>query len=166
MDPVEWQFHGREKRKRKKEESSATLRLCPEIDYMYCSRPSCAGCPHDKGGKKKAELEETPGELQEVERAPIPFRERPPEEKHDYEERIGACRMRMPHGKGVYPGVVGDMLTIAAELGNSPMWVYRTLMTGGTDFMVNVPLLHEIARQKNYKAGWVWIKRKELSNGR
>jgi hypothetical protein len=32
--------------------------------------------------------------------------------------------------------------------------------------MVNVPLLCEIGRQKNFKPGWAWIKAKEIRAAR
>jgi hypothetical protein len=53
------------------------------------------------------------------------------------------------------------MIKIADELGNQPMWIYHKLNGEGRK-SVNVSLLEEISRQKNFKRGWSWVQREKL----
>jgi len=55
-------------------------------------------------------------------------------------------------------GPIGILLDIAEDLGRSPMWVYWLLSEGRVT--VNVPLIHEIARQKGYKPGWAYFRKR------
>jgi superfamily II DNA or RNA helicase len=151
----DWRFNGREKRPRVKSPMVA-LKLCPELDFLYCDKPSCAGCEHNRSGRKERKLELVEGSLKEI-KSPVKYTSMPPDQKLAYEARIseaveGFARMR--------PGAVGDMLKIADELGKNPLWVYFKL--SGKKSAVDVTLLHEIARLKKYKRGWVWFQKNRI----
>jgi len=71
LAPYTWKFDGRERRRRAKGPDPAALRLCPELDYMYCERPTCANCPHNLTGARDRKLEQIEADLVE---AASPFR--------------------------------------------------------------------------------------------
>jgi superfamily II DNA or RNA helicase len=157
LEPHQWQFYGKEKRPRAKEASEASLRLCPEIDFMYCDKRSCLGCEHNKTGRKSLVVETVDGKLVEA-HAPLELKKRQPEERREYVDRINAA-VEKCNGL-IHPGAVGDLLAIARELKRNEMWVYWRLSAGMRT--VNVPVLSEIARQKGYKPGWVYFRRKDI----
>jgi len=149
-----WRFKGTEKRhKRKDSNISINLRLCPELDFMYCDRPSCQNCPHGKTGaqiaQRRADLEQIEGSLKEI-KSPVEWKSRPFWERRDYVDKINA-EIESYHRKPG-PGPVEELIGIADALGRDPMWVYWRLSEGQR--LVNVSLLHEIARIKGYKPGW------------
>lgn len=166
LAPYEWNFHGREKPKRKRD-SEDVLRLCPEIDFMYCDKRTCIGCPHNHSGKTIRNFEFVNAELIEAE-SPIKLNDRPPEEKREFIDRINHAKTCWHAGDpSIKKGAIGDMLAIANELGRDPMWVYWKLAKDR--LTVQVSILHEIARQRGYKPGWAWFKKKmikeRLENG-
>ena len=59
---------------------------------------------------------------------------------------------------------VKNLLEVANDLKRQSIWVYHHLAKG--ELKVNVSLLAEIEKQKEYKAGWAWNKRKELEKYR
>jgi superfamily II DNA or RNA helicase len=165
--PYDWQFYGTEKTGKKKEDQGVTLRLCPEIDFLYCEKKSCEGCPHNSTGKKERKIEEIEGQLQEIEN-PVKLGDRPFTERRQYVDKINGLiedyRQAESQGK-IAPGPIGELLTIAAALGRKPLWVYYRL-ADPENLAVNVTLLHEIARQKNYKVGWVYFCAKQIEERR
>ena len=130
-------------------DNEASLRLCAEIDFMYCDRPSCAGCVHNTSGRKVRQLEKVAVDLVEAP-SPAPFNERPLEERREYAERIHQAVEKCKDE--VVPEAITELLSVARKLGRNPLWVYWKLSKRRRT--VNVPLLHEIARQKGYKPGW------------
>lgn len=158
----DWNFEGAEKRRKSKKPDVAHLRLCPEIDYLYCEKPTCTGCPHNKNGKGRRNLEELEGNLEKIE-SPVKLSDRPFDEQRKYVDKIGSLIDDFKESElvgKIAPGPIGDMLSIANALGRNPMWVYHELTRDRKS--VNIPLLHEIARQKSYKAGWVYFQIKNL----
>lgn len=158
---IEWNFTGTEKRKRNKKDIN--IKLCPHMDYMYCQKKSCVGCPHNPGGEIDARkpMVIIPAELEE--KKPLKYGERPPEERREFQDRINAAIMEFrqaPEGE-ILSGPVAELLAIAQEFGYGVLWVYWRLTTENRK-SVNVPLLHEIARQCDYKKGWTWHKSKEI----
>jgi hypothetical protein len=99
-----------------------------------------------------------PAELEEKAK-PIKLADRPPEEKREFQDRINAAAME--YRTDMSTGAVGEMLKIADECGYSVYWVYHQLTDDGRH-TVNVPLLAEIARQKGWKPGWVYVARKKI----
>jgi len=169
LENITWNFEGREVRKREK--IGAPIRLCPARDYMYCDDPGCArGCKLDPNAalNPRGSLEVIDAPL--VERtAKAALRDYPPDERSAIEKRIATATAEFIHAAEADPthiesGPVGALLQIADELGYAPMWVYWRLMPRAAG-IVNVPLLHEIARQKEYKPGWAWWKRKQIRDG-
>jgi superfamily II DNA or RNA helicase len=162
LAPYGWQFNGTEKRGKRKSHDDITARLCPEIDFLYCEKRSCIGCEHYRGGPRGRESYEVDVELQETP-APVRMARRPFDEKRKFVDKIGQLVDDFWHGEAegeIRPGPIGELLTVAAALGRQPMWVYHELTRD--QIAVNIPLLHEIARQKKYKAGWVYFQIKQL----
>jgi len=166
--PHEWQFDGRERRKRA-EKPAVVARLCPELDFLYCDRPSCAGCPRAPadGRDPRKPIETVDADLVEA-ASPVPLSERPPHERLFIETQIDhlaktACA-EMAGARGqmttIAAGAIGELLAHARGLGRDPMWVYWRLSEGRAS--VNVPLLCEIGRQAGYAHGWAWYRRREV----
>ena len=131
--------------------------LCPHLDFLYCPDPHCRTCPHNPDRTvidARQPMVVIPADLTEV-TCPIPMAERPPEERRELQDRIGAAVLEFKAGEGVIlPGPVGELLKIAESLGYAVLWVYYRL-TDENRKTVNVPLLAEIARQKKYHPWWV-----------
>jgi superfamily II DNA or RNA helicase len=153
----DWAFYGREKRKPNKDKQETILRLCPEIDYMYCEKRSCVGCVHNKSGRTERKLEVVDVDL--VEAKPVKLGDRPREEKKEFVDRINAAIMKF-ESEGVKSGAVGDLLKVAKELGYTEMWTYYRL--NKNKHMVNRPLLHEIGRELGRKPGWAYFAAKRM----
>lgn len=157
LDKIDWNFHGKEKRKRvKTDERLTTLRLCSNC-YMYFEGNICPNCGTACGTKQREELKKVEAELTEIE--PIALSDRPPEEKKEYIDRIESA-------VGRYSSIgdcqaVTDMIRIADELGNQPMWVYHKL-NPEKRCSVNVTLLGEICRIKKYSPKWIWVQTQKL----
>ena len=131
--------------------------LCPHLDFLYCPDPHCRTCPHNPDRTvidARQPMVVIPTDLTEI-TCPIPMAERPPEERRELQDRIGAAVLEFKAGEGVIlPGPVGELLKIAESLGYAVLWVYYRL-TDENRKTVNVPLLAEIARQKKYHPWWV-----------
>jgi superfamily II DNA or RNA helicase len=164
LQPHQWQFHGREKRKREPVQD-VRLRLCPET-FLYCERPSCVGCEHNTTQRKTRAEAVVDCQLTEV-ASPVPLRDRPLEERQEFVDRmnaaIAAASQALAAGNvSLAAGPIGDLLRLAKITGRKPQWVYHVLSEGRVT--VNVPLLSEIARQAGYKAGWVFYQRREIGD--
>jgi superfamily II DNA or RNA helicase len=164
LTPREWNFYGTTKRKKgEDQDEDVVARLCPALDFMYCEKPSCVGCEHNKTGEDDIrEQQVVDVELEEV-APPIKLKERPAEERREIQDRINQITEEFENvsrGGKIAKGPVGDMLNVALAIGRQPMWVYHVL--NQNKYLVNKPLLHEIARQKGYRPGWVWMKTKEM----
>jgi superfamily II DNA or RNA helicase len=158
---IDWNFYGTEKRKREKK--PANVRLCPYLDFMYCDKPSCAHCQHNpnKGTVDvRKDMVIVPAELQEKER-PLRFGERPYHEQQEFQDRINKAVLAHKNGGG--DSAVSELLQIADDLGYSVFWVYHRL-NGEGKHATNIPLLHEIARVKGYKPGWVYFARTKIKS--
>jgi superfamily II DNA or RNA helicase len=186
---IEWNFHGKDKRKKilcntcqkssiknacKKDTigraqrcgeyepiADISLKMCPEC-FMYYKGPICKNCGCEAEKRRQAELEEVEAELKEM--TPVKLAERPPEERREFVDAINSAtrefneQAKQGH---ILPGPVGEMLAIAEKLDRNPLWVYHKL-TEETRISVNVPLLHEIGRQKGYKPGWARFQQRNL----
>jgi len=178
IDDIEWNFEGTEKRKRLKP-TDIVLRLCPHLDFQYCDKISCAGCTLKNPGEtdaRRGALVVVETKLEER-KGPVRMADLEPEEKREVQDRIGrATDAALAEDGVIQAGPIGELLAVAAELGRSSMWVYYWLVEREnkkraeagqtTRLTVNVPLVHEIARQKNYKNGWAYFKIKELREGK
>ena len=156
---INWNFDGTEKRKRvEKLENELSLRLCPEC-FLYFEGTTCSNCGAAARKREAKPIEIIDGELKELQS--VKLRDRPPEEKRELIDRINNAVSKYKNSGTIHPGAVGDLLNTADELGNSAMWVYWKL-TQESRKSINVSLLHEIARQKNYKAGWAWYQKNKI----
>ena len=151
LSEYRWKFEGVEKRKRKKKPDEAILRLCPEKDFMYCSKASCVGCEYNKTGRTVRKMEFVDVDLVKVK--PIKLANRPESEKRQMIDRINKAVIDFEK-TGIAEGPVGELLAIAKQCGYGDLWVYRQLVKG--KFMINRTLLHEIGRQRGHKSGWAW----------
>ena len=187
IDDVQWNFEGRVKRPRVKLPETAFLAQCPLQDFMYCHDPACAkGCrlqsEDEREGRREAlEIDETV-QLEEIKR-PVKFSDLAPEEKRDFQDRVGssiqAAVDALAAGE-IAPGPIGKLLALAAQTGRQIMWVYHAVQEEfiarkasdagmsrddylrGVPQSVNMSLLHEIGRQKAYKPTWPYIQKREL----
>lgn len=164
FSPYEWKFTGREKSRPRKAPNEAVLRLCPEIDFLYCDKSSCLGCEHNRTGRRTRPIETVDTSLVEAGKA-VKLHSRPSEEQREFADRINSAVTAFHDGEEneetrIAHGPVGDLLDVARELGRDPVWVYWRLSENRKT--VNVPLLSEIARQCGYKPGWTWFKRKQI----
>ena len=140
----------------------ANVILCPHLDFMYCPNPHCATCASnpDKNvidARKPMVIIDT--DLIEV-TPPIPMKERPLEEQREIQDRIGSAVLNYQKAEetgNIDPGAIGELIKIADDCAYNIMWVYHKL-TPPERKTVNIPLLHEIARQKQFKGYWVKMK--------
>lgn len=162
LAPYEWQFRGRERRKRNPNDDFK-LHLCPET-FLWCEKSSCDGCGDNTTGRKNRTEYVVDCQLQEA-APPAALKARPLEEQQIYQDRLNAAvelalnalstgDMQAAHGP------IDKLLSLARQVGRNPMWVYHRLSVDRVS--VNVPLLHEIARCQHYKPGWVYFKVKAL----
>ncbi len=153
-----WNFEGKEKRKRKKEDDPASLNLCPKCFY-YFEGANCPECGTARGLSPQQSEIEVDGSLVEVEH-PVKLYDRPPEERREFQDKIGELIEQAR--QNLTGGAIGELLQISADLGRKPMWVYWKLSEGM--MAVNVPLLHELRRLKEYKPGWVRYQTQEIES--
>jgi hypothetical protein len=99
-----------------------------------------------------------PAVLKEIEK-PVALKDRPQTEQKELIDKIGKIEIDYKINGG--SGPVGEMIKIAKELGYHDMWIYWRF-TEDTRKTVNIPLLAEIARQKNYKNGWVYFAKQRI----
>jgi len=165
---IEWNFHGTEKKK--KDKTVKNMVMCPHLDFMYCENPRCASCGHNPDHEIKdarKPMIEIKTDLQELSK-PVALSDRPYEERKEIQDQIGSAVLEYSTAEKtgvILPGPVGELLRIAESLGYNIMWTYWRL-TDESRKTVNIPLLHEIARQKGFKKGWVFFKMQELKKHR
>ena len=159
LDPRDWAFDGVEKKRAKKADPELVARLCPNIDFLHCSKPTCAGCPHDDGTTRKQKMMRVV-EAELVRANPrMKLQDRPPIQKAIYQHRISDAVHEYQQTGGCDP--IGRLVKIAKELKFKPLWVYWKLSEGRHS--VNVPLLHEIQKQMGCSKRWAWFQRKHIS---
>lgn len=138
-------------------EDNTVLRLCPEIDFMYCNKRTCAGCEHNSGKNEKqkpvAVIDCELTEYQHQEEIFIKNAARPAYQE-DLDKTIMECR------QVITAPAIARMVKYAKALGEDWRWVYGSI--NQNRHLVNVALVNEIGRAYGYKAGWAWHKVKEL----
>ena len=160
LTPVQWDFNGREKKARKPKPQIELLKLCPEIDYLYCTKETCAGCEHNAKGHGKRDFKIIEAQLEEIKR-PVRTRFLPLEARQEINEQISNAVKDFKTGdEQIMSEAISKLLEIAKQTKRKPTWVYRQLEPDSR--LVNVSILHEIARQKKYKPGWVWMQKKQI----
>jgi superfamily II DNA or RNA helicase len=164
LEAYNWKFDGKEKRGATGEKAPAALKLCPEIDFMYCEKLSCRGCPHHSGKFRDPRIEYVNTQLVEAGQY-ISFSDRPMEHQREYVDRINEVVDRYKKNEPNIESIaVSEMMQICKELGRQPLWIYNRL--NKNKHLVNITLLHEIARQAGYKPGWVYFQKKRLERKR
>ena len=126
---------------------------------MYYSGSKCDNCGAIRGIRSDKKWEEIDGRLIEV-KGTVKFKDRHPGEKREIQEKIE--KLMMTIGTSLASGPIGELLKIAEEIGHNAMWVYWRLSEDMK--AVNVPLLHEIRRQRGYKNGWVFMQTKAIES--
>jgi hypothetical protein len=155
-----WNFSGRKKRE-KKDADALKFKLCPDTG-LYCDRTSCVGCVHNKTQRRNRAQAVVDCAMGVVD-SPIEIKKAPRSVVQELDERLNAAIDDARTGD-MSQGLVGEVLKIAELRGRSAMWCYHRL--NANRHLVNVTLLHEIARQKKYKPGWAWMKKNELERRR
>jgi superfamily II DNA or RNA helicase len=162
LDHIDWNFTGTNKRKITEKEPSQ--KLCPYIGFMYCSKQSCRGCEHNEAGVDDARKTQEIIDVKLEEIKPLKLQDRPPEERREFVDKMNDLRREYLEAEKtgeIKPGIIGELLKTAKDLKRSEMWVYWYL-SGEERISVNIPLLHEMARQLKYKPAWVFFKKTEI----
>ena len=174
LENIDWNFSGKQKRKRLKKPE--VMRQCPYLDYLYCHKQTCNGCsslPQNALNFQKEQEQKIIDIQLEESKKPVKLMDRPFEERREYfdsiNEQIGLYVVGLAESK-ILPGPIDELLKIAKRLGRSSMWVYYTLNEKSCTLeekqnkrkAINIPLLHGIAKALDFKPGWVWYKKKEL----
>jgi hypothetical protein len=161
LAPYEWKFVGRTKRVRIPM-PNVRLHLCPET-WLYCTSPSCVGCPSNHTKRKTRAEAIVDCQLREL-APPVEMKARPVEEQAVFRDRLDSAmeraRTAMKTGE-IDSGAIGELLALARQIGRQPMWVYWRLSEGR--LTANVPLLAEIARIEGYAKGWVFFARQKVA---
>jgi len=157
---VEWRFCGNEpKRGKKKGKNAIILRFCEKC-YQYFEGSSCP-CGHTKT-PLKSNIKEIDGRLIEL-KGPIPLRDRPEEEKRQFQDLISAAKAAYMAGIGnaeIDYTPIKAISDFAIQFGYNWMWIYHKL--NELEYTVNVPLLSAIAHVRKYKGYWIVKKREYL----
>lgn len=162
-----WNFHGRSRRSREKNDNGASLKLCPKC-FLHYEGAVCDNCGTARPPKPRPDLEEVDGQLVKIE-SPVDTSEQQAKQKREFREfkerieRLIVDATKAAAEGDIDDGAIGELLSIANELGYPTMWVYENLSKGMV--AVNIPLLHEIQRQKKYKPGWIEHKKREIREG-
>jgi superfamily II DNA or RNA helicase len=161
LEHLDWNFHGREKRKWSKKEREQSLTYCVKCLGWTTGLLKCHLCGAELKKRVQKKIETIDAQLEEVQRTKM--KDLPWEEKREAQDKINNIieQFEIDNKLGrMNPGAVGDMISLCDQLGNNIMWVYRQFTKGAV--MVNVGLLQEIARQKGFKNGWAWYQKKRL----
>jgi DNA repair protein RadD len=153
-----WNFYGNQKRKKNK--NQLNVKLCPYLDFMYCDKPHCGSCSHNPDHNVqdcRKPMIIIPTELKEVEH--IPLADMAAEDRREHQDKIGAAILDYKNNNT--SGPIEELLNIADGCGYPAMWVYFKL-TDENRKTINIPLLYAIAKIKNYKPGWAYMKIQEL----
>ncbi len=156
LTDYEWNFYGKEKRKKIKDESADKLKLCPICWEYECN------CQNKKRVMPDRNIIEINGRLVEHD-APIALKDRPYEERKEYHDKIIAAKnayLELEKTGKINLAPIKELCEIAESLGRSVMWVYYEL--NKLEKLVNIPLLKAIEEIKGYKKGWSFFKIKEL----
>lgn len=161
LENIKWNFHGRERKKRVVEKSlkisSCHVCFMPTTGIYKCEH---CGAELKKRNDKKIELVDT--NLEEIAQPKI--KDLPSQEKREVQTEINIIKETFLHDynlKKINSQAVADMIEISEKYDYSILWVYWQLTPNSAT--VCVQLLQEIARQKNYKNGWVFHKRKSIA---
>jgi superfamily II DNA or RNA helicase len=162
LEHLDWNFHGVEKRKRADKNNERSLTVCSSCWQHTTGLYKCHLCGAELKKRKIQKVEIVDVKLKEIEQ--VKLADLPPEEKRETNDKINelieSFEADYKLGK-INPGPVGDMIKLSEKLGNNIIWVYHQFTKNNV--MVNSSLLHEIARQKKFKRGWVFYQKKRLS---
>ncbi|MEJ2043678.1 MAG: DEAD/DEAH box helicase [Reinekea sp.] len=152
LAPRVWNFEGIERRKKPKDAIKRVdaVDKCP-VCWDLIIDGKCRSCGYEP--EKKVPITE-----------PTPLKERPQENRREYEDLFNSCREAFRkdwelHGK-INEQAVKNCLEAAEDVKRQPLWVYHYL--NSPDMSVNFSLLMMIQKEKGYKHGWAYYKRKEL----
>ena len=158
---IPWNFHGTDKKKRDK--SLKNIKLCPHLDFMYCEKPTCSTCPHNPDKSvtdARKPMIVIPTELEEVKK-PIALADMSLPERRIVEDEISNIILQYKEDPTALELSVKKLIEIADNCGYSVFWIYHRL-NPENNYAVNVPILAEIQRQKNFKQGWLFFAKNKI----
>lgn len=152
-----WNFDGNGSGGIVEKPDDTVLRLCPEIEFLYCNKKTCVGCEHNKSkNEKQKPVAVIDCDLQEYKHQEEIFIKRAarPAYQADLEKTIMECR------QVITAPAIEKMIIYAKALGKDWRWIYDEINTNM--HIINVALVSEIGRQYGHQPGWCWHKTKEL----
>lgn len=152
-----WNFYGDGSGGVTEKPENTVLRVCPEIEFMWCNKKTCVGCEHYNGkNEKQKPVAVIDCEMQEYKHQEEIFIQRAarPAYQADLDKTIMECR------QVITSPAIEKMVRYAKALGKDWRWIYESI--NKNMHLVNVALVSEIGRQYGYKTGWAWHKVKEL----
>lgn len=165
LSPRIWNFAGKKKKEKIPKDAVERLESVQHCDVCWdlIIDGICRGCGAEKEKKSLKPLKQVDGWLVEID-GPTPMNERPLENQRKYQDMIAGnvdSFLNSWQNEGVIKSdSVKNLLEVAADLKRQPMWVYHKLTEGVMG--VNVSLLAEIEKIKDYKSGWSFRKRQDL----
>jgi len=146
VDEIEWNFHGNKDLKRK--QAIKSDKICKHIGYQYCEKSTCKGCEFKEEKEEKPEFEFSI-DLQLIAKD-YQSDEIPTVEKRSFVDRIN--KLGEEYQKNQSGLAVSEALELASKFGYKPIWVYQKL--SAKQYAINIPLLHEIGKQMEFKPRW------------
>jgi superfamily II DNA or RNA helicase len=155
LDAYQWRFNGVEKHGREPGKAPAVLHLC-ERCFLYYTESKCPNCGSAKTPQQREDLKIVDGRLVEVKAAPVSLHDLSTDDMRIFNLEVADA---------IEKNSVADVLLLAEIVhpGNKSAqetWTYRKLNT--LSHAVNKSLLHEIAKIRGYKPGWVYFRSMEF----
>ncbi len=152
--PRDWNFYGDKRKPRKNQDDEISPRCCPELDFMYCVKPSCVGCEHNTTGRKSNIEAIIDVQLERIEQ-PVKLSDRSEHERKEIKSRIETafqeCHIEIKADRYDPAGPLADLFKLYKATSQNPMGAYYRLAPGA----LNKDLLRFIQQSYGYKKYWI-----------